>query len=228
MKSKLNFFAGLIAGILIVTCTGMASAISESVTAVLTTSPIYLDGEQVALKGYNIAGHNYFQLRDIGEHLGFNVYWADGAVFIDSQSPYTGVASNKSELDQVRQDIINRVNEIRTQNGLTELSVNQALMSAAQECANRKYTWHHNREECEAVANEGYPYGFGSNLTVFTSAAVSDIAQRAVNNWVNSPGHYQAMLKESSDSIGVGVYVDQGVTYCYLFVGNPKSHNPYG
>lgn len=91
MKSKLNFLAGLIAGILMVTCTGMASAISETVTAVLTTSPIYLDGEQVAIKGYNIAGHNYFQLRDIGEQLGFNVYWSDGAVFIDSQSPYTGV-----------------------------------------------------------------------------------------------------------------------------------------
>lgn len=228
MKSKLHFFSGLLAGILMVTCTGMASAISESVTAVMTSSPIYLDGQQVELKGYNIAGHNYFQLRDIGEQLDFNVYWSDGAVYIDSQSPYTGVPSNDSTLLQVRQDIIRKVNSIRTQNGLSALSVNEALMNAAQVCANRKYTWHHNQEECEAVASAGYPYGFGSNLTVFSGAAISEIAQRAVNNWVGSPGHYQTMMKETCDSIGVGVYVDQGVTYCYLFVGNPKSHNPYG
>ena len=56
-------------------------------------------------------------------------------------------------------------------------------MTAAQELSGRKYTWHHNQEECEAVARAGYPYGFRSNLTVFTGAAASDIAQQAVENW---------------------------------------------
>ena len=44
------------------------------------------------------------------------------------------------------------------------------------------------------MADAGYPYGFRSNITVFTGAAVSDIPQQAVENWVNSPGHLQAML----------------------------------
>ena len=84
-------------------------------------------------------------------------------------------------------------------------------MTAAQVCADRRYTWHHTREECEAAAVAGYPSGFGSNLTVFTGSAASGIARRAVDNWANSPG----------------LAVRSGVTYCYLFVGKPGTINPY-
>ena len=101
-------------------------------------------------------------------------------------------------------------------------------MDAAQELSGRKYTWHHNREECEAVAGAGYPYGFGSNLTVFTGAALPEIPQRAVENWVDSPGHLQAMLNPDVDSLGVGVTVEQGVAYCYLLLGDPTTNSPYG
>ena len=117
---------------------------------------------------------------------------------------------------------------MRREHGLPELAVDQRLMTAAQELSGRKYTWHHNQEECEAVARAGYPYGFRSNLTVFTGAAASDIAQQAVENWVNSPGHLQAMLTPNADSLGVGVTVAQGVTYCCLFLGDPTTYNPYG
>ena len=84
------------------------------------------------------------------------------------------------------------------------------------------------KEECEAVAASGYPYGFGSNLTVFTGAAIADIAQRAVDNWEKSPGHFQAMTDPGATSLGVGGTKDNGVTYCYLFLGKPKTNNPYG
>ena len=49
-----------------------------------------------------------------------------------------------------------------------------------------------------------------------------------MENWVNSPGHLQAMLTPNADSLGVGVTVEQGVTYCCLFLGDPTTHNPYG
>jgi uncharacterized protein YkwD len=100
-------------------------------------------------------------------------------------------------------------------------------MDAAQACSDKLYTYHHNREECKAVAASGYPYGFGSNNTVFTGAATADIAQRAVTNWINSPGHFRTMTDATADSIGVGVTQHDGVTYCYLFVGKPNSINPY-
>ena len=38
----------------------------------------------------------------------------------------------------------------------------------------------------------------------------------------------QAMLAPDADSLGVGVTVEQGVTYCYLLLGDPTTNNPYG
>ena len=43
------------------------------------------------MQAYNIAGHNYEKLRDMGEQVGFNVYWNAG-VQIDTGHPYTGIA----------------------------------------------------------------------------------------------------------------------------------------
>lgn len=128
----------------------------------------------------------------------------------------------------LRQELIRLVNQTRRDNGAAELSVNDALMTAAQACSDKLYSWHHNREECETVAASGYPNGFGSNITVFTSVATEDTAQHAVTNWINSPGHFQTMIDPDCDSIGVGITESQGVTYCYLFVGKPNSINPYG
>ena len=54
------------------------------------------------------------------------------------------------------------------------------------------------------------------------------VAAHAVQNWVDSPGHLQAMLNPDADSLGVGVTVEQGVAYCYLLLGDPTTNNPYG
>lgn len=205
-----------------------AQAAEQLLTAVRSTHHFYLDGEQIELEAYVINGNNYVKLADVGRALDFNVYW-DGVVQIESDTPYTGKAPEPlSTLEQVRQDITTLVNKVRRENGLSNLAVDQRLMDAAQVCTDRKYTWHHTQEECEAVADAGYPYGFRSNLTVFTGAAISDIPERAVENWVGSPGHLQAMLDPDADSLGVGVTVEQGVTYCYLLLGDPTTNNPYG
>ena len=205
-----------------------AQAAEELLTAVRSTHQFYLDGKQIELEAYVINGNNYVKLADVGRALDFNVYW-DGVVQIESDTPYTGKAPELlSTLEQVRQDITTLVNKVRRENGLSNLAVDQRLMDAAQVCTDRKYTWHHTQEECEAVADAGYPYGFRSNLTVFTGAAISDIPQQAVENWVGSPGHLQAMLNPDADSLGVGVTVEQGVTYCYLLLGDPTTNNPYG
>ena len=205
-----------------------ARAADELLTAVRSTHQFYLDGKQIELEAYIINGNNYVKLADVGRALDFNVYW-DGAVQIESDAPYTGKGSETlSTLEQVRQDIVTLVNGVRQENGLSNLTVDQRLMNAAQVCSDRRYTWHHTQEECEAVADAGYPYGFRSNLTVFTGAAISDIPEQAVKNWVGSPGHLQAMLDPDADSLGVGVTVEQGVTYCYLLLGDSTTNNPYG
>ncbi len=39
--------------------------------------------------------------------------------------------------------MIRLINQTRKANGVPELPVNDALMTAAQACSNQRYTWHH-------------------------------------------------------------------------------------
>ena len=126
---------------------------------------------------------------------------------------------------EIRQELIRLINQTRKANGVSELPVSEALMNAAQVCSNRRYTWHHSQEECQAGTDAGYPYGFGDNLTVFTGT--EDAAQHALDNWINSPGHFHTMIDPACDCIGVGVTQHDGITYCFMFVGIPNSVNFY-
>ena len=141
------------------------------------------------------------------------------------ETPSDGDSTILTDNLEIRQEMIRLINQTRKANGVSELPVNEALMNAAQICSNRRYTWHHSPEESKAAVDAGYPYGFGDNLTVFTGTA--DAAQRAVDNWLNSPGHFQTMIDPRCDCIGVGVTQYDGITYCYMFVGIPDSVNFY-
>lgn len=217
--------------------TGMvigASLVSEAAAGIVaepTWQKIYVDGRQVSMTAYNIAGNNFVRLRDIGQQVGFNVYWSDG-VQIDTDAPYTGVApaqgiSSQPTDMEIREEMIQRINEVRRKHGVPELAVDQSLMNAAQECSAYLYTKHNNRVECETVAASGYPHGFGSNLTVFTFTDLKRISEKAVANWENSPGHLATMIDPNYDTVGVGVTIDNGRAFCYMFAGNPTAHNPY-
>ena len=140
-------------------------------------------------------------------------------------SPADGDSAGLTDNQEIRQEMIRLINQTRKANGVSELPVSEALMNAAQVCSNRRYTWHHAAEEGQAAADAGYPYGFGDNLTVFTGT--DDAARRAVDNWINSPGHFETMIDSRCDCIGVGVTQYDGITYCYMFVGIPNSVNFY-
>ena len=196
-----------------------------------SANQFYLDGEPVQMEAYAINGSNYVRLRDIGEVVGFNVYWdnENHCVQVESDKPYTGQPSLPStDLDAVRAEMVERINAVRMQNGVQFLRIDDRLMAAAQECADQRFLYHNNRAECEAVARSGYPYGFGSNLCIMTGASGADTPQRAVTSWINSPGHYKTMVDPACDSMGVGIAESDGITYCYLFVGKPGTINPYG
>lgn len=128
---------------------------------------------------------------------------------------------------EIRQEIIRLANQVRRENGVPEVTVNNSLMDAAQFISGQRYSWHHSQEECEAARAYGYPHGFGSNLTVFTGVGDSDAAQRAITNWINSPGHFQTMIDPRCNCIGVGVTTTEYATYCYMFLGDPNSHTAY-
>ena len=193
--------------------------------------PIFVNGEQVQMEAYNIHGNNFVKLRDIGQAVGFNVYWQDG-VQVVSDSPYTGTApvqktSSSPTNQELRQEMVRLINQVRKEHGAAALAVDQSLMDAAQECSAYLYTKHNNRVECETVAASGYPHGFGSNLTVFIVTDLERISEKAVANWENSPGHVATMIDPNCNAVGVGVTVDNGRAFCYMFVGNPTANNPY-
>lgn len=154
------------------------------------------------------------------------------AVTVSTAGPAQPISTDGKALDlnanaEIREEMIRLINQTRKANGVSELSVNAALMDAAQDCSAQGFTGHENQYECEAGLSYGYPHGFGSNFTMFTYAAGTEIAQHAVNNWINSPGHFQTMIDPRGDCIGVGITVDNGKATCFMFVGDPNSHNPY-
>lgn len=67
-----------------------ANAAGSFFQAQRTPHPIYVDGKQVQMETYAIDGHNYVKLRDIGQAVGFEVYWDGSAAQIVSDQPYTG------------------------------------------------------------------------------------------------------------------------------------------
>ena len=66
-------------------------AYAAGVFAEPSTNTVFVDGQEVQLNAYLIDGRNYVQLREVGKAVGFNVFW-DGAVQIDTTSPFTGEA----------------------------------------------------------------------------------------------------------------------------------------
>lgn len=116
-KQILTMFTGLFIGAII---TGGASAYAAGILAERSNHRIFVDGQEVQMEAYGIAGHNYVKLRDIGKAVGFNVFWdADsGCVQIETGAPYTGEAPSAeavppaaapSDVDAAKQDTVHDV-----------------------------------------------------------------------------------------------------------------------
>ena len=93
-KTFLTLLTGMLLGAALFSG-GVAHAAEIFYKAIPSTNTVYLDGQRVELVAFAIDGSNYVKLRDVGELMGFNVYW-DGAVQIDSGTPYTGIAPDSS------------------------------------------------------------------------------------------------------------------------------------
>ena len=150
---------GILAGITL--CGPAVQAATETLTAVLSTQPIYVDGEQVSMTAYAIGGHNYVKLRDVGEAVGFNVYWDGSAVQIESDRPYTG--------------------EPPTEPALTEESVQAAIWALRDTYPTNTYYGAYYRSYSDG------PYGAAPTAcagwaTLCSDAAFGDLPWRKIND----------------------------------------------
>ena len=126
----------------------------------------------------------------------------------------------------IRLEMVRLINEVRRENGLAELPMDESLMNAAQDVSGQGVTEHRPYDHM-ALIRYGWPHGGLYNLTVFTAYGCPDIAKQAIDYWIESPGHYETMLLEEASHVGTGVTLQNGRAYCYMVVGDPTSHNPY-
>ena len=209
--------------------TGGSIAVAAGITAEPTWQPICVDGQQVEMQAYNIAGHNYVKLRDIGKAVGFEVYWdsANGCVQVESGKPYTGEAPAKAEpdkpvpqpestapadVDAMKQDIVERTNALRKENGIATLTTSGKLMQAAQVrademAANTVYS--HTRPDGRNFNTvTDCPY-MAENIhriaTRYLSQHDVSLVEAAVDGWANSETHLRNIRNERLNAIGVGI-----------------------
>ena len=225
MKKILYLFIGLALGFAL---GSPAAQAIEGILAQRCTSPILLNGAPVEIEAYNINGHNYFKLRDIGKAVGFNVYWnaEDGTVQIETNRPYTGEAPAKVETDKpvsqpevtapaadvdaMKQDIVDRTNALRKENGIAALTANDKLMQAAQVrademAANTVYS--HTRPDGRKYTTVTDCKYIGENIHRIADWALQDktVSEVAVWSWNRSAGHQDNLLDKTYAEIGVGL-----------------------
>ena len=206
--------------------TGGSIAVAAGITAEPTWQPIFVDGQQVEMEAYNIAGHNYVKLRDMGKQVSFNVYWdaVNGCVQVESGKPYTGEAPVKStttksveqpaqtDVAVAKQNIIDRTNALRKENGIAALTTSDELMQAAQVrademAANTVYS--HTRPDGRNFNTvTDCPY-MAENIhriaTRYLSQYDVSLAEAAVDGWANSETHLRNIRNERLNAIGVGI-----------------------
>ena len=148
-KQIFTMLTGLLIGAVL---TGGSAAVAAGIMAERSHHRVVVDGKEVQMEAYVINGNNYVKLRDMGKAVGFEVYWdsVNGCVQVESNKPYTGEAPAKAEpdkpeshpepavpandvdVDAMKQDIVDRTNALRKENGIAALAANDKLMQAAQ------------------------------------------------------------------------------------------------
>lgn len=223
MKKSLYLIAGILIGI---TLFGGSSVLAAGITAERSTNRIYVDGQEVRLTAYNINGNNYVMLRDVGKTVGFEVYWDGDAkcVQVESGKPYTGEAPEKpaeakpveqpaqTDVAAAKQDIIDRTNALRCENGVAVLRVNDKLMQAAQVRADEMAAsgiYSHTRPDgrkSNTVTDSKYT---GENLhnisELYLEQQHKTLSEAVVELWSNSRAHADNMTSSRYGEIGVGL-----------------------
>ena len=221
LKNTGLVLCGLVLGL---SLSAPAAQAVESMKATLSTNRILVDGQEVRLTAYNINDNNYVMLRDIGRAVGFNIYWDSDSkcVQVESDKPYTGEAPVKStttkpveqpaqtDVAAAKQDIIDRTNALRRENGAAALRVNDKLMQAAQvradEMAAHTVYSHTRPNGGKFNTVTDCPY-MAENIHRIADWVLSDqtLAERAVADWSASTTHNKNMVNPKLSEIGVGL-----------------------
>ena len=237
-KSVSGFLAGMLCGAVVF---GGDAAYAASVIASPSTHHITVDGVPVSVEAYNIDGNNYFQLRDLARLVGFNVTWDNTTrtVEIDTDAGYSELEqpattttpgdATDTDLDSVREEIVERTNALRRENGLPALTMDDDLMHAAQvraEEAAANLAYRHERpdgSDNDTVLQHTGTLLMGENMGMkdLSGQSLDELAGLQVDSWEQSDGHCRNMLHTIYHSMGTGVAQDEyGMYYIVqIFAG---------
>ena len=243
-KQIFTMLTGLLIGAVL---TGGSAAVAAGIMAERSHHRVVVDGKEVQMEAYVINGNNYVKLRDMGKAVGFEVYWdsVNGCVQVESNKPYTGeapakaepdkpeshpepaVPANDADVDAMKQDIINRTNAIRAEQGILALRINQQLMQAAQVRAEEMAAsgvYSHTRPDgrkSNTVTDSQYT---GENIhsisELYLEQQRKTLSEAVVNLWSNSKAHADNMTSSRYGEIGVGLArgVNQNGLDCWYCV----------
>lgn len=237
-KSVSGFLAGMLCGAVVF---GGGAAYAASVIASPSTHHITVDGVPVSVEAYNIDGNNYFQLRDLARLVGFNVTWDNTTrtVEIDTdagdselEQPATTTTpgdATDTDLDRIREEIVEQTNALRRENGLPALTMDDDLMHAAQvraEEAAANLAYRHERpdgSDNDTVLQHTGTLLMGENMGMkdLSGQSLDELAGLQVDSWEQSDGHCRNMLHTIYHSMGTGVAQDEyGMYYIVqIFAG---------
>ena len=234
-----SFAAGFLTCLLLAGVT--TTAYAAGIVAERSHHRIVVDGKEAQMEAYVINGSNYVRLRDIGKAVGFEVYWDSDAkcVQVESKKPYTGEAPVTSaeakpveqpaqtDVATAKQDIIDRTNALRKENGVAVLRVNDKLMQAAQVRADEMAAsgvYSHTRPDgrkSNTVTDSRYT---GENIhsisELYLNQQQKTLSEAVVNLWSNSKAHADNMTSSRYGEIGVGLArgVNQNGLDCWYCV----------
>ena len=228
-KQIFTMLTGLLIGAAL---TGGSAAVAAGITAERSHHRVVVDGKEVQMEAYVINGNNYVKLRDMGKAVGFEVFWDSDAkcVQVKSGIPYTGEAPAKAEPDKpesypeptapandadvgaMKQDIVDRTNTLRKENGIAALTTSDKLMQAAQVRADEMAAsgaYSHTRPDGRKYTTVTDCKYVGENIhqipLLYLKQQKGELAETVVHSWSKSAGHMENMINASYASIGVGL-----------------------
>lgn len=187
--------------------------------------PIY-SASAAGIKG-DANGDGVFSIRDAafiagalskGQQLGSSAdYNGDGKVNTRDAS---AIAANfampySSEV----KEMLELVNEARAKAGAAPLKLDSALVNAANVRAEEiSEVFSHTRPDGSSFSTVLDDFSINYYCSGENIAAGVDSAEITVNQWIDSPSHYQNMINPDYTEMGIGYYYDENSTYKYHWV----------
>lgn len=132
--------------------------------------------------------------------------------------------------EQIRSTIMQLTNDLRKEMAVEPLTQNEQLEKVAMVRAREteesfSHTRPDDRDFYTALNESGSNYFYsitGENLAMATHHLKDvEMAKFLFDGWVESPGHYQNMIKPEYKEIGIGIYYDGEILYAVQTFGTP-------